>query len=257
MTSFLRPTPVYLAVALSIVLTAAVARADLGDCGQPRTSGQKATATDCLFLLQFAVGAQEFDRPCICDLDRSGVTTATDALMCLRIAVGNPLQTNCYCPYAQINITLAGTGTAPMLDSETAGAPGVNDDHWNNLTGTETAGLLSALNDGDGTAVPNFAVSYLRVGQGTLNDGAGTDDNHMFGGNIDAYAYPAYEMVIVGAPYPRYDVYAYHQGGAPAGLRRVAQGIVKLSLAAQANPSHGRVSRRYYLVPLDESVLSK
>jgi hypothetical protein len=88
MTSFLRPTPVYLAVALSIVLTAAVARADLGDCGQPRTSGQKATATDCLFLLQFAVGTQEFDRPCICDLDRSGVATATDALMCLRIAVG-------------------------------------------------------------------------------------------------------------------------------------------------------------------------
>jgi hypothetical protein len=38
MTSFLRPAPVYLFVALWIVLTAAVARADLGDCGQPRTS---------------------------------------------------------------------------------------------------------------------------------------------------------------------------------------------------------------------------
>jgi hypothetical protein len=222
-TPALRSATARLAVALTcILLTAAAGRADLGDCGQPLTAGPTATASDCLFLLQASVDSVQCATPCICDVDRSGATTATDALFCLRIAVGTPLEKTCYCPYAQININVAGTGSNPMVATETAGAPGVNDDNWNNLAGAITDGMLAQMIDGAGSVVSNATASYIRLGLGTLNEGGGSDDGHFFSSNADAYNYPAFEYTITGVPYPRYDVYAYHQGGAPAGLRRVA-----------------------------------
>jgi hypothetical protein len=223
MRSSTRSSIAALAGAALLTLAGSAVRADLDDCGQPITTGPAATASDCLFLLRASVGNETCEVPCICDVDRSGVTSATDALVCLRIAVGSPGEKTCYCPYAQINITLAGGGTAPMLATETAGAPGVNDDNWNNLSGTLDAGGPLDLSDGDGTAITAAMVSYARVGAGILNDGGGTDDGHMFSSNIDAFDYPAFDVAVTGIPYPRYDVYAYHQGGAPAGLRRVAR----------------------------------
>lgn len=89
------------AIALTIVFSAAVpatARAALGDCGQPVSAGPGPVATDCLFILQAAVGTQACDPSCICDLNATGGDpNATDALACLNASVGVAGLLNCDC----------------------------------------------------------------------------------------------------------------------------------------------------------------
>jgi hypothetical protein len=76
----------------------AVASAARGDCGQPVSNGGGPVATDCLFILQAAVGTQTCDPLCTCDLNASGGTAnATDALACLNASVGAPGLLNCEC----------------------------------------------------------------------------------------------------------------------------------------------------------------
>lgn len=224
MTCIFYRTKIVLLAALTILLLRThAAEADLGNCGQPLTMGPSATASDCLFLLRAAVGTDTCATPCICDVDRSGTIAATDALICLQGAVGVPVVTTCVCPLRRVNITIAGSGSAPMAPEETAGGHGVESDNWNNLSGTVDDGANDTLFDGDGVSVDSMSVGYMRTGSGSLNDGGGTDTTHFRSGNIDAHAYPAYDIFVTNVPYTRYDVYAYHEGGAPAGLRRVAQ----------------------------------
>ena len=82
----------------TIVASAAPARADLGDCGQPITTGAKQTASDCLFILRAAVGSATCDPQCVCDTNAVDLVTASDSLQCLRNAVGQdaPLMCECY-----------------------------------------------------------------------------------------------------------------------------------------------------------------
>ncbi len=68
-------------------------------CGQPvNPENVKPLATDCLYVLQAAVGS----KPCClcpCDVDSSGRTLATDALRCLQHAVGVDVGLQCdTCP---------------------------------------------------------------------------------------------------------------------------------------------------------------
>jgi hypothetical protein len=72
------------------------ALAALGDCGQPVSTGDSPKASDCLHVLRTAVGAAECG--CICDTNGSGGVLASDALLCLGVAVGQPLLLACDCP---------------------------------------------------------------------------------------------------------------------------------------------------------------
>ncbi len=62
-------------------------------CGDPTHDGA-VTASDALFTLNVAVGLQVCD-PCICDIDGVGGVSATDALLGLRISIGQPFGLNC------------------------------------------------------------------------------------------------------------------------------------------------------------------
>jgi hypothetical protein len=69
-----------------------------GDCSQPVSSGANPTASDCLLILQVAVGLQScMPQPCVCDPTGDGNTTASDALACLRKAVGQAITLLCPC----------------------------------------------------------------------------------------------------------------------------------------------------------------
>jgi hypothetical protein len=67
-------------------------------CGQPISSGPSPVATDCLFILQAAVGSQTCSPECVCAPTGTLPVKATDALLCLRHSVGDdsvPLQGPC------------------------------------------------------------------------------------------------------------------------------------------------------------------
>jgi len=86
--------------ALSAIAVAAVStrvQAAQGDCSQPLSTGTAPTASDCLFILRTAVGAQTCDPVCVCDTNGAGGTTATDALLCLKAAVAEPVTLSCPC----------------------------------------------------------------------------------------------------------------------------------------------------------------
>jgi len=56
-------------------------------CGLPATEGPDPTATDCLFILSAAVQALVCEPECICDVDGNGRLGASDALLCLQVAL--------------------------------------------------------------------------------------------------------------------------------------------------------------------------
>ncbi len=67
-------------------------------CSQPLSSGVLPTASDCLFILKAAVGLVTCSPECICAPTGSLPIVATDALLCLKKAVGQALPLNCPCP---------------------------------------------------------------------------------------------------------------------------------------------------------------
>lgn len=87
------------AVALNLgsVLAPALASASLGDCGQPVSNGANPTATDCLYILNAAVGLATCSPECVCAPKGSLPISATDALVCLRHSVGQPVALACTC----------------------------------------------------------------------------------------------------------------------------------------------------------------
>jgi len=68
-----------------------------GDCGQPSSSGTSPTAGDCLFILRVAVGSATCSPDCICAPKGTLPTSASDALLCLRKAVGQVVELACPC----------------------------------------------------------------------------------------------------------------------------------------------------------------
>jgi len=86
------------AVVLAVFATTQSASAAPGDCGQPVSTGPSPTASDCLFILQVAVGTEACTpEACVCDPSGDANTTASDALMCLAKAVGQPVTLTCPC----------------------------------------------------------------------------------------------------------------------------------------------------------------
>lgn len=141
----LHPRPSFPAVALATGLLLAGlpgqrAAAALGDCGQPVTGGLLPTATDALFALRAAVGAQG----ClfhICDTDGNGRITAGDALRILRRAVIG-LSIPFRCPTATTTTT---TSTTTTSTTTTTTLPAGNID----LSCTTNSGTLTlATSDG-------------------------------------------------------------------------------------------------------------
>jgi hypothetical protein len=72
-----------------------LANAAQGDCGQPVTNGADPTASDCLFILRSAVGSDTCTPECVCNTNGQGVITASDALTCLKKAVGQNVTLVC------------------------------------------------------------------------------------------------------------------------------------------------------------------
>jgi hypothetical protein len=50
-----------------------------------------------LFILRTAVGAATCAPSCVCDVNGDSSETATDALVCLKKAVGQAVELNCPC----------------------------------------------------------------------------------------------------------------------------------------------------------------
>ncbi len=90
----------FLAAALLVVLlsVARSAAGAQGECSQPLSMGPAPVASDCLFILGVAVGLQTCTpQACVCDPTGDGNATASDALVCLNKAVGNPIMLQCPC----------------------------------------------------------------------------------------------------------------------------------------------------------------
>lgn len=68
-----------------------------GICGQPVSTGNKPKASDCLYILQAAVGQHVCHPQCICAVGGTLPVKASDALRCLRVAIGLPQTLNCPC----------------------------------------------------------------------------------------------------------------------------------------------------------------
>ncbi len=76
------------------LFSASCVDAELGDCGQPHTTGPEPTAADALFVLRVSVALSTCNR-CICDVDDSGTINTTDALLDLKSAVGQISLADC------------------------------------------------------------------------------------------------------------------------------------------------------------------
>ena len=59
--------------------------------------GPEPVARDCLFILHAAVGSETCALVCVCDVNGTSGVTATDALTCLKKAVGQEVLLSCPC----------------------------------------------------------------------------------------------------------------------------------------------------------------
>src|SRR4029079_6362851 len=86
------------AFAFLVLVSSRPLEAAQGDCGQPVGSGAQPIASDCLFILRAAVGSETCRPDCVCDTNDTDDTTASDALVCLKKAVGQDVGLDCRCP---------------------------------------------------------------------------------------------------------------------------------------------------------------
>jgi len=126
-------------------------------CSQPVTSGPAPVATDCLFILQAAVGSQTCSPECICAPTGTVPAKATDALLCLKHSVGDttiPLQ--CPCNGGSTTTTTTGEGT-----TTTTGGGETTTTTAGEGTTTTTAG------EGTTTTTVGEGTTTTTVGEGT------------------------------------------------------------------------------------------
>ena len=108
---------------LMMLLIAAPARADQGDCGQPLSTGGAPTATDALYVLRTGVGLASCQIT-VCDIDGSCAITAGDALRVLAIATGQQIEldcTGCIDTTTTTSTTTTSTTTTTVLEAATWG----------------------------------------------------------------------------------------------------------------------------------------
>jgi len=106
---------------LSVLVFGALAgAAQAQQCAQPVTSGANPTASDCLFILRTAVHSETCAPECVCAPKGTLPTTASDALLCLKKAVGQGVTLNCPCTGTTVTTTTT-TITTPTTTSTTVG----------------------------------------------------------------------------------------------------------------------------------------
>jgi hypothetical protein len=75
-----------------------------GDCGQPVSNGSQPIASDCLFILRAAVGSETCSPACACNTNGVEGATASDALICLKKAVGQAVELACRCGFGPVRV---------------------------------------------------------------------------------------------------------------------------------------------------------
>jgi len=128
-----------LAISSLVILCGTDAPAVLGDCCQPLTTGLSPVATDCLFILQVAVGLRTCSPDCICAPRGILPTAATDALVCLRSVVGGGATLSCPCGSTTSSTTTTTLDVQPPADWEAA------------FDASNVGWMMSAWGPGDGT----------------------------------------------------------------------------------------------------------
>jgi hypothetical protein len=86
-----------------------------GDCGQPLSSGSVPTAVDCSSILRSALGISSCEI-CICDVNGNQSVNTTDALVCLKAAVGQGVTLDCP-PCGGVTTTTVEQGTGESTTS--------------------------------------------------------------------------------------------------------------------------------------------
>jgi hypothetical protein len=150
-----------IALAVLFLLTSAPAMAAQGDCGQPVSNGAQPLASDCLFILRTAVGSETCAPACICDTNGAGGTTATDALVCLKKAVGQAVDLLCSCGFgpvgdeAQINTYTTDNQRRPSIAADADG---------NLVVAWESMGSSESDADASSVQVQRFSSAGAPVG---------------------------------------------------------------------------------------------
>lgn len=115
-------SPLFAVILALLVSWALPAHAELGDCGQPQSTGDGPKSGDALAALRHAVGSDSAcdQKPCICDATGDGSVTASDAQRILRNAVGQDVPLECPCDEC---VTLGeqdspGLATRPVAGAE-------------------------------------------------------------------------------------------------------------------------------------------
>ncbi len=110
-----------IALLVALLLSPVSSLAANGDCAQPLSSGSSPTASDCLFILRVAVGSQTcVPQDCVCAPNGTLPVKATDALICLRVAVGVPVGLNCPCSEVTTTTTSSVTSTTFHVTTTTS-----------------------------------------------------------------------------------------------------------------------------------------
>ena len=116
-----------IAIAFLVLVSSRPLEAAQGGCGQPVSSGAQPIASDCLFILRAAVGSETCSPDCVCDTNGTDDTTASDALVCLKRAVGQDVDLDCRCPASpagdelQINTYTTGDQMRPAIAADAQG----------------------------------------------------------------------------------------------------------------------------------------
>jgi hypothetical protein len=156
------------AAAFALISTAGAVHAAQGDCSQPLSDGDGPVASDCLFILNAAVGAATCTPECICAPSGALPITATDSLICLNSAVGTPVTLDCPCdPETTTTSTLLTTTTS--LDTTTTTSLGTTTTTSLDATTTTLSGTTSSTTTttllGGGTC-PDVIESTIYAGAG-------------------------------------------------------------------------------------------
>jgi hypothetical protein len=101
----------------AVVVIGSSAVADQGDCSQPASSGPEPVATDCLYILNVAVGLLTCSPECACAPKGTLPISATDALTCLASVVGGSIAPDCPCDTTTTS-TIATTSTSTSTTTE-------------------------------------------------------------------------------------------------------------------------------------------
>jgi hypothetical protein len=138
---------------------------------------------------------------------------------------------------AVISFNSVGAATGGMVALDTAGAPGVNVDNWNNMHGKGKSGAFSGsiaagsvLDDG-GVVMAGMITTWSGNG-GAGAGGSGSDDAMMWSSEWDLFSGSPSDMniTVTNVPYAQYDVYFYVDDADSASTRGgdvVANGVTE------------------------------